>query len=191
MMSFLEKSRKTSILLGVCIFTASATGAIAEENSVFVRDATSAQTYQGDSAACKNYAKSRGASEGASAGGAVVGALIGGIFGGAMVSGSLDRTRERLFEECMSLKGYRLLALPPGIGTVSRTEEGEFDRFKTGLSLVEGNKADEIIAWENAKNFSGPKRLQRYLKLFPNGHFAVDARKRLADGGILQSGAPK
>lgn len=190
-MSFLEKPWQSSILLGICILTASTSGALADKNSVFVRNATSAQTYQGDFAACKRYANSRGASEGASAGGAVVGALIGGIFGGAMVHSSLERTRGRLLEECLSLKGYRLIALPPGIGTVSRTEEGEFDRLKTGLSLIEGNKADEIIAWEDAKNFSGPKRLQRYLKTYPNGHFAADARNRLAGVGALQSSAPR
>lgn len=184
-------NRETMIgLCGALLLSACAVTEAAKERSIFVRQTLSAQTYSSDLTSCDTYVNEKGASSNEQGGAAVAGLLLGGIVGLAASSNAYDKSQNRLFEECMYGKGYRLVTLPIGFGTDPRTESDNFDQRRAGLDLIEQNKMEELIAWENAKNSDSQSRLQTYLQAYPNGYFAVEARKRMA-GGVTQKAKPK
>jgi|GEM_PF-3261671 len=176
--------KRTVVLFTVILLSACAATEQAKERSVFVRSAITPQTYICDIRSCDGYAAGIGASDGERTGAVAAGLILGGIMGAMSVSGAYYRSQKRLFEECMFLKGYRLVDLPAGYGTDPRTEDDEFDHRQAEFDLVQQNKANELVAWENAKNFGGQTRLSAYLEDHPNGAFVADVRRRLAGNAV-------
>ena len=185
---------RAAILLSVILVGACAATEQVKEQSIFVRSAVTSQTYLCDIRSCDGYAAGVGASDGERAGAAAAALVLGGVLGAMSASSAYYRSNKRLFEECMFLKGYRLVHLPAGYGTDPRTEDDEFDHRQAEFDLIQQNKANELVAWENAKNFGGKTRLSAYLESYPNGYFESDVRRRLA-GNVVptdgQKGAEK
>lgn len=87
-------------------------------------------------------------------------------------------------------RGARSPALPQGFGPDVDPETEKFDRRKVALELIEDGKVEELIVWEDAKNGGDPEQLRAYLKAFPGGHFAADAR-RMIDAGPPTKNRPE
>ena len=125
--------------------------------------------------------KEKGASSGEQGGAVLAGLLLGGIVGAAATSSAYEKSQNRLFEECMYGKGYRLVSLPEGFGVIVKGEFDDFDRRRTAMDLVERNGVGELLAWENAKNSGDPAAYQAYLKKFPNGFFSPSAGEKVTE----------
>ena len=150
--------KKATIIVGcAALLSACNTTQQAKERSIFVQQPVTAKAYSGDLNACDGYVKKKGASDGEQSGAAVAGLLLGGIVGMAATSSAYSKSQNRLFEECMYGKGYRLIAVPKGMEPESDSETGAFNRRKVALDLIEENKVEELIAWEDAKNSGDPE----------------------------------
>lgn len=176
--------QSTTALFAAAFLTACAATEEMKERAVFLRSPITPQAYMCDITSCDGYAKTNNASGGEQAGAVAAGLLLGGIVGAASINSSYEKSRNRLFEECMFLKGYRLVNLPDGYGTDPRTDADDFDHRQAEFDLVQQGKVNELVAWENAKNFGGRTRLSSYLSDHPNGYFVADARRRLAGNEV-------
>lgn len=99
-----------------------------------------------------------------------------------VVSSAHNNSQIRLFEECMYGERYRLIGLPEGYGPELDEANEKFDRRKIVLELIEDDKIDELVAWEDAKNSGNLEQLRSYLKAYPDGYFTSEARKLISDG---------
>jgi hypothetical protein len=184
-------NRATLALVSALLLSACAATESAKDRSIFMREAVTKKVYAADLTVCDLSAKQKSASDGERTGATALGFLAGGIIGAAAAGSAYEKSQNRLFEECMFAKGYRLIALPQGFGLGTAEAASEFDSRQTALGLIEANQADELIAWENAKNAGTRDQLERYLSAYPNGHFANDARSGLTGINGAQGSAAK
>jgi len=180
--------------LGVAVSLAALCGCAAtetaKERSVFLRANLAETTYGADLTACDGYVAQKAASGGERGAAVAFSFLLGGIVGAAAADSSYRKSQNRLFEECMFSKGYALVTLPAGYGADPRDEAGDFDRRQAGLDLVQANQAEELVVWENAKNIGSQERILAYLRAYPNGRFAAQAKNLLA-GNTPKNAKPK
>lgn len=148
---------------------------------VFVRPNLKQSVFQTDIENCRQYVVERTASEEEKGTDAAVGFLVGGL-GGAMASSHYQRRINRqLFDECFYTKGYRNIEYPKILAARYMDEDGNFDKSRATMTLLEEERLDEVLLWGKAHHSGDPDLKQRYLEEYPDGIFAEELAKKMTE----------
>lgn len=172
------KVRHIKILSAIALVAAVTACNTSAVTMSFAKPFLESNIYESDLSSCAKYVDIRNASNSDRAGSIFFSFLLGGSESGLSAVNAYEENNQRVFEECMYIKGYQTLVVPDDYHQINKLYR--ILPQDMAFELIKANKMTEHLDWNQAIGLLGSKEaIKKYTIKYPQGFFIEEAHTRL------------